>query len=237
VNAKTNKRPVMIGKILWEFKEYVVIGVLLAALGAGTVYHNIRVDLLEQELKNEKTAAALMKETYTKEVERWEEQLTAQINALKKSKKEKEDIIQKNRKSFDELYKRFSQNEQKLRTALAAALNGADIVVPRKFIGLYNAAVANRPDSSDVDGGAVEVSPDSTRVLAEVATFDAVAFSEVVIGNVLEYHRLAQRCDALVDIVIDLEASNERANPQRVDGAPSANGGNPISRVVRDNIF
>lgn len=226
------------GKIFWEFKEYIVIAILLGVIAAGGFGWKTHVDILSGQLDNEKAAHALTKEAFKTEAKKWDEQLKAQIEALNKSKKEKDSIIQKHRKSFDELYKKYSEVENALKVALANAFNPDDVVVvPRKFIGLYNDAAAKRSDTPDVDGGATEAPSYTGEPLAEIATFDATAFSEVVIGNVLEYHRLAQRCDALVDVVMELEASNERANPVGIEGSTLSDGGDGISRAVRDNIL
>lgn len=226
------------GRIIWEFKEYIIIAILsivVVGLGIGWKTH---VDLLSTQLKTEQLALANCKEEFKKEAKKWDEQLKAQIDALSKSKKEKDSIIQKHRKSFDELYKKYSEVENALRVALQNTFDPTDVVVvPRKFIGLYNDAVAASTEAADVDSGATEAPVGATGALAKVATFDATAFSEVVIGNVIEYHRLAQRCDTLVDVVTELEANNERANPVGVEGGVVRDGGDGISRAVRDNIF
>lgn len=187
---KANWKPILIGVVI---------------LG-GIVYHVGAVKLAERRGYNQATAEWEVKEQgWKKEVARWEAQVKQLNEEVEASKKAKKEVVQRNFDMFKESKKKNEVKKKEVTSAVKESIKPTDVVtVPLVFVELYNDAVAG---TGSPDGSGREARPpaDSTRAAGQIATFDAVAFTQVMLSNVLQYNELAVRCDALIDIVNELE--------------------------------
>lgn len=224
-------------KLLLEFKELIIGGIVLAIL-AGGVYsvrsaykerdeYKAKVVLLQQQIKQKE-------EIWGKEVLKWNEQVLRQQQELEDVKKKKDAIIKKERQKFDAIFKQTNAVETKVENEIKANVQLRDgvVSVPSDFVRLYNSAV----ESSRVaaEGGEVQLPQDSPGPVGKSVTYDATTFSEVVIGNALACAALTLRHNTLVDIVKGLEA--QHGNTSRTNGEAEKGRGNLPDRVV-ESLF
>lgn len=172
---------------------------------------------------------------YLNERATWQKQVDEQAAAVKTAKEAKAKIVDTNRRKFDEIFTERKKNERKSQERIVAQVKPTAVVVaPVAIMREYNEAIAN--GASTATGGRspeVGLSNDSAVLAGEVATFDAVAVAEAVVGNIHKYNELALRCDTLIDIVKELEAKNGNANDGRTAGAPAGDGGDVPDGTAR----
>jgi hypothetical protein len=172
---------------------------------------------------------------YFQQREGWQKQVDAQNAAIEAAKQDKVEIVEKNRKSFDQIFKENKKNEQKSKQRVSVEIRPTDVVTaPVALVREYNAAVAAGPGASSPDGGSkVGLPKDPVGTPGEVATFDAMAVASAIIDNVHKYNQLSLRCDTLVDIVKELEARYGTTPVGGPVGKAEANGGNVLGGGVR----
>lgn len=224
-------------RLLLEFKELifvVLIGLAIAGAAGHVIYTYKKVGQLEGALAQEQAGRKADREFYDAQVLRWEKQVAEQQAKLDAAKKDQKKIIEKNKRSFDELFKKHTKLEARIQNEITAKLRPTDVIVaPRAVEWLFNDAAKGgsySPPASVRDGA------DSERTAYQVGTYDATAWTQALVDNALKYNELALRCDTLVDVVIELEA--KYGNPTGgAAGATGTAGGNGSNGVVADQLF
>lgn len=183
--------------------------------------------------------AAKDKEFYLQQQAQWQKQVDEQNAAIEAAKQQKAEIVEKNRRSFDQIFKENKKNEQQSKQRVTAEIRPTDVVTaPTALVREYNAAVASRSGAPRADGGSkVGLPKDPVGTVGEVGTYDAMAVAEALIANAYRYNQLALRCDTLVDIVKELEAKYGTTPVGGPVGKAEADGGNSVGGAARAQIF
>jgi hypothetical protein len=212
--------------ILWAFRTPIVIGLsILAMLGVWSWHGHVKYEegykvghLEYTKLKQEFQAA---QDDWKSQEKKWQDQVAAQKAALEQAQKEKQEIVKQN---LNEFFKQKKTNDTKRTTReneIKVSIKPTDvIIVPSIFYWVYNDATKGTGSSQGTSSD-VQIPQDRSSLAGETKTFDATAFTQVVIGNVEEYNSLALRCGKLIDVVNQLEATYNGANPEGSKGPPS----------------
>lgn len=176
---------------------------------------------------------------YLEQVAQWQKQVAAQLAAIEEAKKNKEEIVEKNRRSFDQIFKEKKKNEAQSKERVVAEIRPTDVVTaPTALVREYNAAVAASAGLATGNSGSeVGVPQGAPGTLGEIGTYDAVAVAEALLANLYKYNQLALRCNTLVDIVKELEAKNGTTSVGGPAGTPEANGGDVLDGAARAQVF
>jgi hypothetical protein len=158
-------------------------------------------------LAKERAERAKDKQYYMEQQALWQRQVDDQLAEIENVKAANQAIVEKHRKPFSDIFKRNTQNEQKAQVRINSNIKPSDVVTaPLALMREYNEAVARAPAAKGSGGGEGRLSSNPTGAEDQVATFSALAVTETLVENVNRYNQLALKCDALVDIVVDLEA-------------------------------
>lgn len=149
------------------------------------------------------------------------------IQAVKDENKKEIDrlnlIVKQNFEDYLLSKKKTEQTTKVIYREIQANIRPTDtIVVPNSFARLYQYAVCTGP-GQQCDGNQEAGKENSSRLVEESTTFAAVAFSQVVINNVVEYNKLALQCNALIDIV---KEQQDGYDPNGTDGKDVPTGRN-----------
>ena len=172
----------------------------------GIVYHKGAVKLAEHRGYQQATAEWEVKEQgWKKEVARWDAQVAQLNKELDEIKLAKKEVIQRNFNMFQESKKKVVNQRKETSDAIPRLLSFSDrVIVPVVVVKLYNDAVEGTGTTNRSEGQIGQAaSPKGAS--DQITAFEAVAFADVIISNVLQYNELAVRCDALIDIVNELE--------------------------------
>lgn len=219
--------------------DWLLLGVIALILAGGVWhYHHTREQLLaaratiatmEKEHKKEK-------EAWQEEVKRWNAIVEQQKRELELAKQQKEAIVKQERKKFDSVFKKVVKVPEVIRNEVKLVVRpNDDVVVPTGFVRLYNDAVEGSRVAAE--GGEVRVSKDRSDLLGKSNTFDAVAFTEVVIENLYKYNELALRCNSLIDIVLKLERTYGTTYSGGTGGDVAELGGDSIDGRIAAQLF
>lgn len=226
---------------LWAFRGpiAIVLGILstLAALwGYGHSRYNAGLEVGHQEAVAAKLELRLAKEQWQGEVKIWQQQVKNQQDALEKIKKEKEEIVKTNLQNFFKQKTIIDKNRSNREVEIKASIRLTDtITVPSVFERVYNDTVKGS-NIAVGDKGNLQVSKDRSGIAGETKTFDALAFTQVIIGNAEEYNRLALQCGKLIDTVVQLE-NQYGTNTEGSKGQIVATGGDVFDGAIRDQLF
>jgi hypothetical protein len=233
-----------------EYWKQIVGGIALLLVLGYSVYaaqnwcnHACRVAKVELAEAKEaldvcKAKAAKDEAFYREQQASWEKQVANQKKAIGTAKKKKAEIVEKGRKSFDNIFKENSKNEQESKARIAVAVRPADVVTaPLALVREYNEAVAASASIAEGgSGGPVGAAGNPIDLAGEVGTFDAMAVAEAVVENVHKYNQLALRCNTLIDIVKELEEKHGIHNGG-TDGKAEQSGGDVLSGAATAQIF
>lgn len=226
---------------LWAFRTPIAIGlavvVLLGALwGYGHHRYNQGYEVGHKEAIAAKAQLQLERDKWQVEVKIWQEQVKKQQDALDAAKKEKEEIVKQNLENFFKQKTIIDKARSKREVEISKNIKPTDtIIVPSIFERVYNNTVKGSYIATG-DKGNLQVSENRSSTLGETKTFDAFAFTQVVIKNVEQYNSLALQCGKLIDTVVQLEKTYG-ANLEGSEGSTVANGGNIFDGATRDQLF
>jgi len=175
---------------------------------------------------------------YLEQVAKWEAQVAEQRREIEAAKVQKAEIVDKGRRSFEKIFKEKKTSEQQSRTRIAAEVRPNDVVIaPLALVREYNEAVAASPGAAQANSGSeIGISKNPASLVGEVGTFDALAVAQALLDNLHKYNQLAVRCNALVEIVTELEATHGNNTGGSAGKAVDA-GGNVPSGAVAAQIF
>ena len=143
---------------------------------------------------------------YLEQRAEWQRQVDEQKAAIEKALKEKTEIVEQKRRSFNQIFKETKKNEASIKQRVEANVRPSDVVVaPLGLVREYNAAVASGPGAAKGDSGSQVEGADPVGTLGTAGTFEALAVAEALIGNVLKYNELSARCTSLMELVKELE--------------------------------
>jgi hypothetical protein len=138
----------------------------------------------------------------------WVAQVQKQQADLEDLAKKKQEVITKQVVIYRDRIKEVEVIKKETDNEIKASINRNDVViVPVGFTSVYNHAVEGSRVATG-DSTKQEVSRLSSGVIGKTQIFDAVAFTEVVKGNVDAYNELAVRFNKLVDLVQEIEKLN-----------------------------
>lgn len=222
--------------ILWSFRTPIAIGVaLLAGWGALKWYGHTKYEEGRKEVAVVKAELKQAREDWSVEVLKWNKMVDNQSLELEKAKREKEEIVARNLKEFFERKKAEETNRSKREDEIKANIKPTDtIVVPSVFERLYNDTVKGS-HLANGDSGNIQVPKDRPSTLGETKTFDATAFTQVIIRNLGEYNSLALRCSKLIDVVIELE-TKYGVDFKGPEGTSVSDGGNISTGAAGDHV-
>ena len=123
------------------------------------------------------------------------------------------------------------ETDNEIKATIAA---DAVVTVPSAFVRVYNHAIEGSRVAQS-NSGDVQVPDYSIGTKAATVTFDATYFAEVLKGNVDEYNALATRCNALIDVVEELEAHNGNY-AEGSYGPPEQDRGNTVGGLAPTNL-
>lgn len=208
-------------------KKYVfeIIAVVAITAAVGIVWYNVNnwcngackdareeKHDLEVELATCAVNAQKQLELYNAEREKWVKEVERMNEEIAALKSRNEEAVKQSRRKFENIFKEQKKNEQRQKERVAVQIRPTDTVVaPLALVREYNESVASSFGPSGDSGGKVWVPEDSSSLVGKVGTFDAVAVAEALLDNLNKYHKLAARCDALVDLVLQLEKTNAHA--------------------------
>lgn len=161
---------------------------------------------------------------------------------VQKQQKELDDAIAKKeevtKRNLEDLFKQQKKNTTKRisrEKEIKANIKLTDTVtVPSEFERVYNDAVKGSA-LTDGDKGNIQVPENRPSLIGETKTFEALAFTQVVVGNVEAYNELATQCGKLIDTVTELEATYG-ANIEGSEGQASTDGGDVPDGVAGDRL-
>lgn len=191
--------------ILWSLRTPIAIGLaILSLVGALKWYGHTKY---EEGLKKGNDKAAIIEGEFRIEAAKWNKFKEAQEREVYLAGERKKEI---NKRNLEDLFKKQKANDDNRRNReneIKANIKPTDtITVPAVFERVYNAA-AKGPGVANGDQGDIQVSQDRSGLIDKTRTFDATAFSQVVIGNVEKYNKLSLQCSKLIDIITELEVS------------------------------
>jgi len=226
---------------LWAFRGPIaivlsILSILAVLWGYGHSRYNAGLEVGHQEAVAAKLELKLAKEQWQGEVKIWQQQVKEQTEALAKAKAEKEEIVKQNLQNFFKQKTIIDKNRSNREAEIKASIKPTDtITVPGVFERVYNDAVKGS-NLIFGDKGDLQVPKDRPSIVGETKTFDALAFTQVVVGNAEEYNRLALRCSKLIDTVVQLEAKYG-ANAEGSERQIVATGGDILDGAIRDQLF
>ena len=145
---------------------------------------------------------------FKEEKEKWDAEVESQKKLFEEYKAQKEQVVERNWDVFKDTKKKVTGNKEKTDAKLKQSFKKDDTInVPGAFVVLYNSAVEGSYIATGNEAK-VPISEYPSGIETESVTFGTAYFAEVIKGNVDKYNTLAQRCDKLVDIVVDLEGLN-----------------------------
>lgn len=187
---------------------------------------------LKLEVSHYKSAATVSEQKYQDEYKQHAADVmtwTADVARLKASNTKLADMYNKAISDANEKYNKLSkyqdQQNKDIVDAISKAFKPGDVVsTPAGFGQLYNSAVASANIAVNGQAGSQEANKAGGPGDAGIRqTFDAPSFAQVTVGNVIEYGKLAARCNALVDII---KGTINGTDPSGAVGTSSNDGGN-----------
>ena len=223
----------MIVDLLLRFWKPLVLAAAVASLVGGVWYWRHQAYL--EGYKEAETKYIQCQHDFQQEVKKWEAQVEAQKKELAEAKAAKTEIVKRNFDMFKESKKKVSTIKKETDNEIKATIAADDVVtVPSAFVRVYNHAVEGSRVAQS-NGGDVQVPDYSIGTKAATVTFDATYFAEVLKGNVDEYNALATRCNALIDVVEELEAHNGNY-AEGSYGPPEQDRGNTVGGLAPTNL-
>lgn len=227
----------LLGNVLLKYWQPIALVVLgAAAIG----YYNYKLHQAYNEGEKAGLAVAATWETkykdclskYAADVQEWEARVQRVHDENVKEIDRRNKIIEFLNVKYSEKELELLQKQTGTRNEIKATIKVTDVVTaPANFHRLYNDAVYRSGSMPTFvgSGNPEGVQASSAELIGKSVTFDAVAFSEVVIGNVDKYNELALRCNALIDIVKEIQ---DGATVRGVEGKISKIGGDLPTGIV-----
>ena len=221
------------------FAVFIGVGVYVVQNWCNHACRTAKVEATEAKaaLASCKDEAGKAMAFYLDQQSKWEAQVAEQKREIEAAKAKKAEIVNKNRKSFENLFKEKKTSETQSKARVVAEVRPTDVVTaPLALVREYNAAVAASPGAAQGDSGSSVPGANPTSLVGEVGTFDALAVAEALLDNLYKYNQLALRCNTLVDIVKELEATHG-VDTGRTDGQAEQPRGDVLSGVASAQIF
>jgi hypothetical protein len=200
--------PMILLSLLKQFwLPLVLIAVVFSALGALKYYGHTEY---KRGYADADRGRITCETSFKIEQANWVAQVQQQQTELATLAKKKQEVITKQVVVYRDRIKEVEVAKKETDNEIKATITPNDVViVPAAFTSVYNHAVEGS-NLATGDSTVKDVSRYSTGVIGKTQIFDAVAFTEVVKGNVDAYNELAVRFNKLVDVVQEIEKLNER---------------------------
>ena len=227
--------------LLWSLRTPIAIGLailslVLALWGYGHRRYNEGIEVGHKEVVKIQQILDTERMLWKREEAVWKKQVEEQKVELAAAKRLKEEIVKKNLDEFFKQKKANETNRSKREDEIKASIKPTDtITVPSVFERVYNDATKGSSITVGNQGN-LQVSQNRSSLIGETKTFDATSFTQVIVGNIEEYNRLASQCSKLIDVVTELEASYGTYN-EGIKGASNPNGGDILTGTVRDQLL
>jgi len=140
----------------------------------------------------------------------WVATVQKQALELETLNKKKQEVIIKTVTKYKEVIKEVEVNKKETSDEIKASIKPNDVViVPSAFVSVYNRAIeGSRIATGQADSTRTEDARSSSGTIGQTTIIDAVAFTEVVKGNVDTYNEIAARLDRLQELVKEIEKAN-----------------------------
>jgi hypothetical protein len=208
-----------VATFLWQYKKlFAIAAVILAVVGSVLYYGHTRYNAGEAKgLKvaaEAKLALAKEREAHKANIQQWEAQVAAVTAENQRITLRATQVIDRAAEEFKADLKAARADKDTRNAQIKDVIKPTDVVVvPSHFGLLYNGAVegsriATRTEQAKTN----QEGPKG--IVGASATFDATAFTEVMLANADRYTSLAIQCNKLIDIVEGIEHASD---PSGVD--------------------